>query len=321
MANKNGSPAIGDVIDGEVELYRRYRPRKLSEMVGQRAAVEALQGLIDADRIPHALMLTGPSGVGKTTAARILRRHLKCTPTCYREINAASSRGIDTVREIEAVSKMPPIPPSKTRIYYLDECQSLTGDAQNALLKLLEDPRPWVYFFLATTDPHKLKRTIHTRCTAIAFKAMSHKDLHGLVMQVAKAEGIAIDEAVVEKIVEVSEGSARAALVLLHKVRSISDEQGQMGAIVPVGHQEATIDLCRLLMRGANWSQVAAALKSITEDHESVRRGVLGYAQSVMLGGGKGVARAALVAEEMRLGFYDSGKPGLVLACYRITSA
>jgi len=304
--------------DKPVELYRQYRPENFKQVIGQDEAIRVLCDLGKRKAIPHSLLLTGPSGVGKTTIARILRTRLDCSDTDYEEINAAENRGIDNIREIQARWQLAAMG-GKTRVWCIDEAHRLTPDAQSALLKMLEDTPSHVYFFLATTDPQKLLNTIRTRCTEIALKSLSPSKLEELVVEVAKREDVELDEEVVDSLVEASEGSARKSLVLLHSLIGIEDTEKQLEAITSADSRAGGVEICKALMKNAKWPTMSKILKSIdglNEQAESIRRMILGWMASVALGGGKGAARAVEIIQIFERNFYDSGRAGLIAACY-----
>lgn len=306
-----------------VELYRRYRPERFKDVVGQRDAMKALADMGKRNAIPHALLFTGPSGTGKTTLARIIRNNLKCSDVDFVEINASDFRGVDTIRDIRRQMGSSPIA-GNCRVWLIDEVHQLTNDAQNAFLKILEDTPSHVYFMLATTDPQKLKKTIVTRCTEIRCKSLSEKDLIDLVKVTSYQENVqnpnydGLDDAVAKKIAQAADGSARKALVLLHAVIGLDDKNKQMAAIDSADSNAAAIEIARMLMRRAKWSEVSAMIKKVDDEPETIRRIILGYFSTVLLGGGD--ARAAEIIEEFRDNWYDCGKAGLVVSCYHVTA-
>lgn len=300
------------------ELYKVHRPSKLSELLGQDDAVKTIKGF-GKDGVPHCLLLVGPSGCGKTTIARILKRLLLCSDYDFHELNcAADARGIDTIRSIQSRmwdSSMG----GGCRIWLLDEAGKLTGDAQTALLKMLEDTPPHVYFFLATTDPQKLISTIKTRATEIKVKALKGKDMESLLSRVAAAEKFNLTEEVRDKLVDVSEGSARKALVLLNQIIKIESEEDQLAAVSSGVANSAAIEIARALINPkATWGAVSKLLKDVEDEPETVRRVVLGYCKSVLLGGGNLAPRARDIIFTFEKAWYDGGAASMVACCYDV---
>lgn len=301
-------------------LYVRYRPTSFKQVVGQPEAVKTLTAMTTNGSFPRALLFTGNSGCGKTTLARIVRTRLKCGDADFVEMDAASNRGIEMVRSIQKRMGLAPIS-GDCRVWLIDECHQLTSDAQSAFLKILEDTPSHVYFMLATTDPQKLKPTIRTRCTEIAVKSMKPVDMQVLLDGVAGKAGIELTPDVRDKIGAHAEGSARKALVLLNAVAGIEGEEEQLQAIEASDVQVAAISLARLLLKpGVRWPEVAAVLKGLEEDPEGLRRMILGYCSAILLNG-KQADKAFNIIDVFARNFFDSGKAGLVAACYEVVSA
>ena len=300
-------------------LYQKHRPTTFKEVLGQPEAVNTLRKHLQAKTVPHALLLTGPSGCGKTTLARILRRALDCDDADFCEVNAADYRGIEMVRDIRSRVGLSPLA-GTVRVWLIDEVAQLTSAAQDSFLKLLEDPPGHVYFILATTDPQKLKATIITRCEEIKVKALSVKALERLVVQTYEAEcGVGLSEEIADKIVDIADGSARKALVLLSQVMAEDDEDKQLRMLGQADSKRHAIELCRLMLKpGGGWGEAAKMLKEIGDDPETVRYIILGYMRTVLLGGGKMAPRAAEVMDRFQDNFYDSKQAGLALACWDI---
>ncbi len=240
----------------------------------------------------------------------------------YQEINAASYRGIDMVRELE--SKVGYMPMSgKHRVFVIDEAHKLTSDAQNAFLKLLEDSAPnHVKFILCTTEPGKLISTVKGRCSKFEFKPLTEDTLTKLLKEVADTEGHELEDKIYSQIYDSSEGLPRNALQILEQVLQ-SDAHRQMEVAKDADkRRKKSIDLCRALIGGDGSKKVRSILRDLEgEDPESVRRHVLGYAKSVLLGentNGIKADQAAMIIDEFREPFYNVGFPGLVLAAYTV---
>jgi DNA polymerase-3 subunit gamma/tau len=261
------------------ELYRKYRPADFKDVLGQDAAIKMLVEFGRRKALPHCLLFTGPSGCGKTTIARILKNKLKCSDADYEELNTADFRGIDTARQIRGKMGMAPMS-GKVRIWLIDEAHKLTGDAQNALLKMFEDTPSHVYFILATTDPHKLLRTIRTRATEIALKDVRAKDMEKLVRKVYEQEtGADLDDEVCDRIVDRACGSPRKALVLLNQVLAKDDADAALDALNAIESEVDAIELAReLLSPKSTWAKLAKIMNNIEgieQQAEGIRRMVL----------------------------------------------
>ncbi len=219
-------------------IARKYRPQTFDEVVGQRLITETLKNAILTNRVAHGYIFSGARGVGKTTSARILAKALNCAqgptvtpcgecPSCLEiaagnsvdvlEIDAASNRGIDEIRELrEAVRYLPAR--DRYKIFIIDEAHMLTTEAFNALLKTLEEPPPRSLFMLATTEPHKLPPTIQSRCQHFSFRLLDYAEIYDRLQAVAKAENIQADEGALSILAQAAEGSLRDALSLLDQV-------------------------------------------------------------------------------------------------------
>lgn len=303
------------------ELYKRHRPKTLKAVVGQNETLRMLAQLIKRGSLPHTILFSGPSGTGKTTLARILKDKLKCSDMDFHEMNLADLRGIEEARRIRRNMMLAPLG-GDVRIWLLDECHKLTNDAQNALLKVLEDTPSHVYFFLCTTEPQKLLDTVKTRCAQFELKALTLKDLEALIDRTVAAEEKELSPEVREAIAEAAEGSPRKALVLLDQILGLPSEEAQLASIRVGAATSEGIELARALLDGEAWPKICKILKGIEgvdSQAEKLRRMVLGYMSSVALGGGKKSARAVEVIEEFEDHFFDTGKAGLIRAAYRAT--
>lgn len=208
----------------ETALYRKYRPKSFGEVLGQDHIIRVIENSVKLKRIAHAYLFSGARGTGKTSVARILARSIGCQDEDLYEIDAASNRGIDDVREIkQSVSASPFRSPYK--VYIVDEVHMLTKDAFNALLKTLEEPPNYVVFILATTESEKLPETVISRCQVFNFKKPTHNILREMVLNVSKKEDFFLEPASADLIATLSEGSFRDAQGILQKVLSHSPDK------------------------------------------------------------------------------------------------
>jgi DNA polymerase-3 subunit gamma/tau len=256
----------------------------------------------------------GPTGAGKTTLGRIVAGELGANGDDYREVDTADFRGIEMVREMRKQSRFAPLE-GGSRVWLLDECHKLSNDAQNALLKALEDPPDHVYYILCTTDPQKLLPTIRGRCTQHQVAPLPERAMRKLVRTVASAQGEKLGKEVIQQVVETSQGLPRDGLQVLDKVLAADADTRMEVAQQRADQQAQAIELARAMLQGAGWKKVRNILNDLKdEDPEAIRRQVLGYYSSVLLGGEND--GAAGVMEEFTEPFYNNGFPGLVFACY-----
>ena len=212
-------------------LYRKWRPDDFDSVAGQDAVVRTLRNAVGQDKIAHAYLFCGPRGTGKTTTARILARAINgIAPSAGAldggndalgfdlvEIDAASNRGIDDIRDLRERANYQP-GSARFKVYLIDEVHQLTGAAADALLKTLEEPPPHVVFILATTDPEALKPTILSRCQRYDFRRVAVDDIVGRLRTIADAESIAISDDALRLIAREATGSLRDAVNLLDQL-------------------------------------------------------------------------------------------------------
>ncbi|MBV8150873.1 MAG: DNA polymerase III subunit gamma/tau, partial [Candidatus Eremiobacteraeota bacterium] len=236
---------------GSVSLYRTWRPRTFTELVGQDAVVRTLSTALETGRLAHAYLFSGPRGSGKTSAAKILARCFNCvagptaTPdnTCefcrailegtaldVLEIDAASNRGIDEIRALRDAVKFAPSTMRK-KVYILDEAHMLTGPGANAFLKTLEEPPEHAVFILCTTAPESLPATILSRCQRYAFRRIGVPTMIARMREIAAAEAIEIDDAALGALAYRAEGGLRDALTMLEQVAAFGGGRVDAAAV------------------------------------------------------------------------------------------
>lgn len=225
-----------------IALYRAWRPQSFQDMVGQQHIIQTLQNAIREQRVSHAYLFSGPRGTGKTSAAKILAKAVNCEhgpapepcnecETCRRitagalmdvqEIDAASNRGVEEIRDLREKVKYAPTE-ARQKVYIIDEVHMLTTEAFNALLKTLEEPPLHVMFILATTEPHKLPATIISRCQRFDFRRVSLDEQTKHLEDVSKQEGIEAEQAALQYIARLSDGGMRDALSILDQISSFT---------------------------------------------------------------------------------------------------
>ena len=255
-------------------IARKWRPQTFRDLVGQDHVTETLANAIRNDRVAHAYIFSGARGVGKTTAARILAKALNCVngPTaepcgvcdsCTEiaagtsldviEIDAASNRGIDQIRELREMVRYAPAA-SRSKVVILDEAHMLTGEASNALLKTLEEPPDRVIFVMATTEPENLVDTIRSRSQHFHFRALTFAEITGRLEEIATKENLKIEPGALAVIARMAEGSLRDALSLLEQARAYCGDTipaDQVRALLGVVPDDALEELVGAIAAGS----------------------------------------------------------------------
>jgi len=265
-------------------LYRKYRPQRFADVVGQDHVTHTLQNEIATGRLVHAYLFCGIRGIGKTTIARLLAKALNCETRkdgasepcgdcapCHAiaanqsldliEIDAASNRRIDDIREIKQHIPYGPVT-SHYKIVIIDEVHMLTAEAFNALLKTLEEPPSHTIFVLATTEAHKLPETIISRCQRFDFHKLAVADLVPRLEKIAQAEGVKVDAAVINEVARLSGGSSRDAESLLGKLLSLGDKKisaDQASLVLPRSDIKSALNLVAAMVA----RDAAAAIEQI----------------------------------------------------------
>ena len=243
-------------------LYRKYRPSKFSEVVGQEHIVKVLEAEAKSGEISHAYLFAGTRGLGKTSIARIFASAIGTSKNDIYEIDAASNTSVEDIRNLnDSVFTLPF--ESKYKVYILDEVHMLSKSASNALLKTLEEPPAHVVFILATTETHKIPETVLSRCETYTFKKPSQEVLKKLVLNIAKKEEVTLDESSAELIAILGDGSFRDTHGVLQKVlaysknKKISEEEVHLVTGAPA------IDIVNGVISGIAEKNLNLALDSV----------------------------------------------------------
>lgn len=254
-------------------LYRKYRPASFDEVRDQDHIISVLQGAIKKNTIPHAILFSGTRGTGKTTLARLFAKAIGVSDVDLYEIDAASNRGIDDVRELrEAVYTLPY--ESEKKVYIIDEVHMLTKEAFNALLKTLEEPPLHVVFILATTEEEKLLDTILSRCQVFRMRSPSREVLAATVTDVAQKEGFKLTPEAADLIAIAADGSFRDALGVTQKVIMASGDtigsDDEVATIIGAPKSELMRELLSALHE-KNTEAALLAVQSASQTHVDMK--------------------------------------------------
>lgn len=265
-------------------LYRKWRPMRFSDVVGQKQVSDTLRTAVATGRIAHAYLFCGTRGTGKTSTAKIFSRAVNCEnpidgepcnecPTCkgilngsipdVYEMDAASNRGVDNIREVCDEVLYIPVG-CKKKIYIIDEVHMLTEEAFNALLKTIEEPPPHAIFILATTEPHRIPQTVLSRCQRFDFRRIGVDDIAARLSQITAAEGIDITPDAVELTAELGDGSMRDAISLLDRCSAFGGEKltaARVADIVGIVNSDRIFEIAENIAK----NQTAAALSEASE--------------------------------------------------------
>ncbi len=293
------------------------RPTSLDDFIGHDSVVKSIRSQLDSPGCPHVFMFTGPSGVGKTTLARIVAQMLGGFGLGIQEINVSNETGVDAARKLIQDSQMNPMEGTKL-IYILDEVDKASDSWQSVMKKPLEDTPSRTYYVLCTEFPNKVKKALHTRSAVYALNPFSDEDMMYLLKKTIRKIDKEVSMEILSAITEHSEGSPRQGLVLLQQVMDSESVGDALEIISSEGAAPEVIELCRALLNEAPWKTVAGILKDVRADAEGTRRQILGYANAVLLRSGK--SHAFAIIDVFKESLFASGKPGLTAMCFEISS-
>ena len=268
-----------------MSLYRTWRPSTFAELVGQDAVVRTLTAAIEGGKLAHAYLFSGPRGSGKTSAAKILARCINCEHgptalpdnTCANctamlagtaldvlEIDAASNRGIDEIRALREAVKFAPAT-MRMKVYIIDEAHMLTKEGANAFLKTLEEPPPHAVFILATTEPEKLPVTVLSRCQRYGFRRIAIPVMIERMKEIARGEGIAIDDGALAAIAYRADGGLRDALTMLEQLAAYAGDSTVSVRTLDLAFGSTGRDFAQALVEAALAKDAPAALAVVEE--------------------------------------------------------
>ncbi len=314
-----------------MSLYQDYRPTKFDEIIGNESTIGTIKNKIEGEDPPHAIILHGPRGCGKTTIARIISSELGCNikSNDFVELDAVQTGGIDTAREIRQNMHFLPME-SKCRVWLIDEAQDSSAKFQAGLLKALESGPSHCYFILCTTNLNKIIATVKSRCTKFKVDLLPDEQIEDLLQWVLKGEDFTISNDVIDEIINVSDGCPREALVILDQIIDLDPDK--MLDSIQQGEAEREVkELCQAMLKGKDWPELAKILKGMSgTDPERCRQAIIGWFSSVALdkqGFNKNniqkwnevAARSALVFDCFRETVFYTGNAGISFAAYNTT--
>lgn len=277
-------------------LHIKYRPDTLDKVIGQGHIIDSLKATLE-DNDQQAFLFEGPSGTGKTTLARIVAQTLGCDEII--EIDAASHTGVDAMREIAQRANYVTLG-GGGKAFIVDECHRLSRQAWESLLKDIEEPPAGVYWLFCTTEGAKVIKAIRTRCLTYTLREVAYRPLLRLVSDVAKAEGIALSEDVLDAAAEAADGSPRQALVNLTAVRHAENARAAFEVLNRAPAGKEAFDLAKMICKPTySFGDACALLKELKDvQPETIRHTVRAYATTAVLNGGERWIRGVLLAFE-----------------------
>lgn len=299
----------------------KYRPQSLDQIIGHESAVRSIRTLIK-NKGSKTFLFTGPSGTGKTTLARIIAKDVGCLPSDLLEIDGATYSGVDEMRAVTASLIYKPIGEGSVKAIIVDEFHAISKASVQALLKILEDPPSFVYWFLCTTESARVPTNIRTRCTCYDLKPVSTDDLLTLLDSVVEKEKLGTQEKIVDLCALEAQGSPRQALANLAVCVGAKNLKEAQELLRSATSSEEAVNLARALIQGKGWGDVQKLLTGLKDTNpESIRHVVRAYVSTVILGAkteqaaGRGIEILDAFSEPFNSG---DGISPVILACGKV---
>lgn len=270
-------------VDRGAPLHIKWRPTTFEEVIGQEPVIASLKSVL-ATNVPHAFLFTGPSGVGKTTLARILARMMNCSEAGILEIDAATHSGVEDMRRVTDMVRYKALGENPTRFIIVDEVHAISKATFQSLLLALEEPPEHVYWCLATTEPGRIPDTIKSRCHAYDLKPVAWETLSEYLSIVAKAESIDTSEEILDMLARKAQGSVRQALVYLSMSAGLQDKDEVAAVIEEAVEAREAVDLARFLLNpSGGWNEALKRIQALGPmNPESVRITVVNYVAAAL---------------------------------------
>ena len=280
----DGAATVCAIGEG-LPLHTKFRPTKLDQFAGNTALKEALNRVLeDCDRRPQVYLFSGPSGCGKTTLGRIVASRVGAEEMDVVELDASAERGINEMREMRRDLAMSPLY-GPAKLYLLDEAHGLTRDAQNALLKSLEDCRKHSFVVLCSTEPDRLLETVRQRCTHFEVTRLGDNIVYNMLVDVCEAEGFTTSEEILDVIVEKADGIPRNALTLLGITHSVKTaDEAALLARTADGSEAQFQELTRAILQNEGLRKIISCYRNM-EDRDPIRTrvGIANYCKTIVM--------------------------------------
>ena len=247
----------------QTPLILKYRPSSFDDILGHDSVMNALRRHVASDTHSHGYLLTGPSGVGKTTIARLVANYFQCL---IMEIDAAEHSGVDDMREMKALAEHRSLTSAGMRLILIDEVQTLSKNAWQAILKILEEPPAHLFFALCTTEFGKVPETIVQRCYHVVLRPVHIKFIEDLIDLVTQKEGWKIPGAVLTMVADAANGSPRKALSLLQAATDVESVDELRRVIELQEASGAVLDIARAVVKGLQWDDIRRLFPRISDD-------------------------------------------------------